>query len=92
VASRDQIQNALTAGEVIKVVYHSGSQPGTVRNIAPFDITGNKVRAQCFTSKALKTFLLEKIEFVGDENTEIASEGTPLNQLNTCCVQLPFQP
>lgn len=36
---RARLIAAATAGEIVSVVYHRGSQPGTVREIAPVAVT-----------------------------------------------------
>lgn len=43
---RARLMAAASAGEIISLVYHRGSQPGTVREIAPVAITEKEVRAR----------------------------------------------
>jgi len=57
-----RLREAADAGEVIKVIYHGGSQPGSIREIIPISISNGKVRAMCYTSNAEKTFFISKIE------------------------------
>lgn len=56
------LEKAIQAGEVLTVKYHGGSQPGAERQIAPISIDGHKVRARCYTSNAVKQFMIDKIE------------------------------
>ncbi len=59
------LKEALETGEVLKVRYHGGSQPGALREIAPISVNGDKVRARCYSSDAVKTFVISKVEIVG---------------------------
>ncbi|RLJ20780.1 hypothetical protein DJ031_04530 [bacterium endosymbiont of Escarpia laminata] len=58
---------AIETGEVIQIIYHGGSQPGTSRQIAPMSIKNGKVRARCYNSNAIKQFMIEKVELVNEE-------------------------
>lgn len=71
----EDIQAAIESGEVLNIVYHGGSKPGTHRKISPVALNGNRVRATCYTSHAIKTFIVDKIQLVSD-STE-ASDWTP---------------
>jgi hypothetical protein len=68
----DMLQEAIDGGEVLKIKYHGGSQPGTVRQISPISISKDKVRARCLNSNAVKTFVIDKIEVCdrNDHNNE----------------------
>lgn len=68
-----RLREAIAAGEVLKIIYQGGSQPGAAREIAPMGIHGNKVMARCFTSNAIKEFNLEKIKIL-DGDTETQTE------------------
>lgn len=57
-----KLQEAINNAEVLKIRYYGGSQPGTVREISPISILNGKVRARCFSSNAIKTFFIDKIE------------------------------
>ena len=59
------LKKAIETGEVLKVRYHGGSQPGALREIAPISVNGDKVRARCYSSDAVKTFVISKVEIVG---------------------------
>ncbi len=67
VSTEDRLREAIESGEVLKVIYRGGSQPGTLREIAPISIKNNKVSARCYTSNANKSFALEKIVIVEGE-------------------------
>jgi len=63
-STESRLREAAETGEIAKIRYHGGSQPGTLREIAPIAVKGSKVRARCYTSDAIKTFLVEKVEIV----------------------------
>ena len=46
---REILDQAAKNGEVIRIVYHSGSQPGTVREIVPMEVTNTELRARWVT-------------------------------------------
>jgi hypothetical protein len=75
-----RLQEAIDAGEVIKIIYQGGSQPGASREIAPISVTKDKVRARCFSSNAVKSFFLSKIVLPQDRDettAEIWEPGKP---------------
>ena len=66
---RTRLAAAATAGEVVRVFYHRGSQPGTVREIAPLAVSGDEVRARDLAAGFDKTFKLAHLELVVGETT-----------------------
>jgi hypothetical protein len=62
-----KLHEAIGTGELISIIYHGGSEPGTARMILPIKIEGDKVRARCYTSNKVKAFSLEKIELAADD-------------------------
>lgn len=62
---RDMLAQAAGAGEAIRIVYHGGSQPGTVREISPISVTDVEVVAHDLSSGMAKTFKLARIEIPG---------------------------
>jgi len=58
----DILAHAARTGEVIRIVYHGGSQPGTVREIVPLAVTDTEMRAHDFASRKDKRFKLAMIE------------------------------
>lgn len=60
-STNKKIVDAIENGEIVMVSYSGGSQPGATRKIAPLSIKDGRVRAKCYTSNAIKTFLLEKL-------------------------------
>lgn len=72
-----RLREAIEAGEVLKVVYNGGSQPGAMREMAPISIKNGKVRARCFTSNAVKSFVIEKITILQEGNNISAVEWNP---------------
>jgi len=77
VSTEDRLRQAIQSGEVVKVIYHGGSQPGSLREIAPISIKNGKVSARCYTSNAVKSFALEKIVVVEGETRPSAAEWQP---------------
>jgi hypothetical protein len=67
--TRDRLAAASAAGEIIRVVYHRGSQPGTVREIAPMAIVNDEVRARDIAAGFDKNFKLAYLE-LAELNTE----------------------
>jgi len=64
-----RLKEALKSGEIIKIVYYGGSQPGTCREITPLRILDDEVTAKCYQSDSIKTFKIAKIELVTNEDT-----------------------
>jgi uncharacterized protein (DUF983 family) len=64
------LKKAIDTGEVIKIRYNGGSQPGTIREITPLKIDGAYLEAFCSTQKRNRTFVISKIEVVSS-STEI---------------------
>jgi hypothetical protein len=63
------LTSAAKAGQVIRIVYHGGSQPGTVREVSPIVVATEEMRARDMTSGIVKTFLLSKVEIAGAEDS-----------------------
>lgn len=59
---RLRLQEAIGTGELIGIIYSGGSRPGAHREIIPLQIDGDRVRARCYASNAVKVFMLHKIE------------------------------
>lgn len=76
----ERVKNAVGTGEVLKVVYHGGSQPGTIREIVPVSISGDTVWAICLESNRRKQFILSKIEFPGEGGASMRYEFTSTPQ------------
>ncbi len=75
--TEERLREAIESGEVLKVVYNGGSQPGAMREMAPISIKNGKVRARCFTSNAVKSFVIEKITVLQEENDLTPVEWNP---------------
>lgn len=60
-----RLNAAAKSGEVLDIVYHGGSQPGSQRRVAPISISGNKLWARCFPQNVVKSFSVSKISFPG---------------------------
>lgn len=63
------LSEAISTGEIIAIVYHGGSQPGTKRQISPISISNSKVRARCLNSNETKLFFLSKIQIVSNTDS-----------------------
>lgn len=71
------LTRAIQAGEILTIKYHGGSQPGAVREIAPISLSGQKLRARCYTSGAVKVFVVEKIEICEEGNISADPKWDP---------------
>lgn len=71
-----RVRQAIAAGEVLKITYEGGSQPGSVREIAPMTIESGKVRAHCYMSGAVKQFSLAKITIVEGDAHWLRTQST----------------
>ncbi len=70
-----RLQEAQETGQVIGIIYHGGSQPGSFREISPIKLYDNKVSAHCYASDLVKSFNLDKIELRGDMPTQEEKTG-----------------
>jgi hypothetical protein len=72
--TEERLITAISDRESLDIIYHGGSQPGTVRKIAPISIKDGKVRAFCYASNAMKLFAVENISIVdGGEQVDIVA-------------------
>lgn len=67
--ARDRLAAAVSTGEIIRVVYNRGSQPGTVREIAPIAVSDDEVRARDVAAGIDKSFKLAYLELIGPQTT-----------------------
>ena len=56
------LKKASDSGEPVSIVYHGGTQPGTVRNIFPLNIALSEVKARDVATNQVKLFKLSKIQ------------------------------
>lgn len=80
---RTRLLDAAAAGEIIRVVYHRGSQPGTVREIAPLEVSDDEVRARDVAAGIDKTFRLSHLQLAGPDTTAPAYDPTPREDSRT---------
>jgi hypothetical protein len=80
---RTRLIDAAAAGEIIHVVYHRGSQPGTVREIAPFDVGDDEVKARDVAAGIDKTFRLAHLQLAGPDTSAPAYHPTPREDSRT---------
>lgn len=68
----EQLKQAIGTGELLTIIYNGGSQPGSKRMISPVKISPDekKVRARCYTSNAVKEFVIDKIVIVDNPEGE----------------------
>jgi hypothetical protein len=72
------LQKAIQYGEIIRIRYNGGHQPGAVREILPKSILSNHLMAICVVSDSFKCFIVEKIEIVpADTALNYNPEGEP---------------
>ena len=62
------LREAAETGEIVTVIYHGGSQPGTKRRLAPITVTAREIRARDIPTGEVKNFLLSKIEVVSEDH------------------------
>jgi len=58
---------AQKTGKAMKVKYTIGSQPNHAREIIPLRIEDNKVYAKCLNSNSEKSFLIDKLTLLTDQ-------------------------
>lgn len=78
--AEQQIQNAIDTKQKINVIYNGGSMSGQSRVLGPISIKGNKVRAKCYTTNALKTFLIERIQVMAENGELTKDRSSEVNQ------------
>ncbi len=61
-ALKQRLQETLGTGEVLNIIYHGGSEPGTARQVLPKRLDGDILRALCLTANRVKGFHLSKVE------------------------------
>jgi hypothetical protein len=75
--ARDALAQAAGTSAVVRIVYHGGSQPGTVREIVPIIIDDTHVVAQCLASGVRKTFRIDSLEILAPESCAEAYRADP---------------
>lgn len=68
----ERIRATIGTGEIIRVIYHGGSQPGVARDIVPVAYNNGKLWAVCVESGRRKMFSPEKMELT-DEKPDTAT-------------------
>jgi len=61
-----RLAEARRNGEVLRIAYHGGSQPGSAREISPMSISGDDLIAHDLATDEVRTFKLAKIEVIND--------------------------
>ena len=74
-AARQVLERAAGTGEVIRIIYHGGSQPGSVREITAIAVTHTDLVAHDLASGGRKVFKLAKLEIA--ESGAAAPEYDP---------------
>lgn len=52
---------AVNTGEILRIAYYGGSNPGSVREIYPIRVAGGQVMARCIEDGSTKVFNIDKI-------------------------------
>lgn len=73
------LTNAIENKAKLKIIYNGGSKPGTIREMSPIAIieNGEKLRAKCHTSNAVKVFVVAKISIIENSGEIIGSLPLP---------------
>lgn len=66
-ALRERLTEAIRTGEVLRIAYHGGSQPGAAREITPLAVTEDVVTAEDLATRQRRTFKLERIELLAPD-------------------------
>jgi len=66
-ALRARLTTAAEAGEVLRIIYRGGTQPGSARDVCPIEISGELLRAHDVAAGADKQFRLSNIEIVDEK-------------------------
>ena len=66
-----------TAGEIVQIVYHGGSQPGTLWEIMLLAVTEEEVRARDLAVGIEKNFKLADVELVGPDTVAPQYDACP---------------
>lgn len=61
-----RLQSAASTGEIVKIIYHGGTQPGASREVVPFKVVDETLHARCCSSNTNKTFKLDKVQIYDD--------------------------
>jgi len=56
------LSTSAKTGEVIRIIYNGGSQPGTIREIIPVAVTIREMTARDVATGIIKTFILSKVQ------------------------------
>jgi hypothetical protein len=65
--TREKLKSAVDNGEVLTVIYHGGTQPGTKRQIAPVGLVGEHLRALALPQEETRTYFVDKLQIVSDD-------------------------
>lgn len=58
---RARLREAAQAGEVLRIVYHCGSQPGAARDVAPLGVSGDLMLADDLATGTTRSFKLASV-------------------------------
>src|SRR4051812_48585883 len=59
---KDRLAACAATGEVVWIIYHGGSQPGTIREVKPLHVAADEMQALDVGTGVAKTFVLSKVE------------------------------
>lgn len=90
---RLRLMSAAGAGEIVRVIYHRGSQPGTVREIVPLAIREDEIVANDIAADIDKTFKLAYLELASsDSSARVYDTAAPPHVEESQTVQVALVP
>ena len=78
---RESLLSSVESGEVLTVIYHGGTQPGTKRRIAPVGVIGHHLRALALPQEETRTYLVDKVAIVRDDHPAPDYDPSSLSDL-----------
>ena len=70
-----RLSAAVGTGEIVRVRYHGGSQPGAVRDLLIRSVRDEHIYAVCLESQALKSFRIDRMELAEQAPLTYAGRG-----------------
>lgn len=65
-----ELTKSMENGTRLEILYMGGSQPGSLREISVLQINKDSIRARCYSSNAVKTFIVDKIKLNNEKTSE----------------------
>lgn len=64
----ERLQAAVGTGEVLRIIYYGGSQPGAVREVVPIALKEGRLWALCVADNQTKSYTLDKVALPGPDD------------------------